>query len=140
MIRIDPRLAIPEDELLWSFARASGPGGQNVNKVATAAVLRFDVRGSPSLPEEVRARLVRLAGSRLTKDGVLIITAQEHRSQERNREAALARLTALVREALVRPRPRHATRPTRGAVERRIAAKTRRGTVKALRRGPDGED
>src|SRR5580704_4849146 len=106
MIRITDHLAIGEDEIDESFIRSSGPGGQNVNKLATAVQLRFDVRGSPSLTDEVRARLERLAGRRLTRDGVLIITAQRHRTQERNRDDALARLVELIRAATVRPEPR----------------------------------
>src|SRR5437867_12200473 len=112
MIRIDPRVSIDENELEERFIRASGPGGQNVNKLATAVQLRFDVRRSPALPEDVRARLERLAGRRLTRDGVLVITAQRHRTQERNRADALARLVDLVRRAAVRPVPRRPTRPT----------------------------
>ena len=130
VIRIDDRLALDEREVEESFIRASGPGGQNVNKVATAVQLRFDVRGSPSLPAEVRARLERLAGRRLTNEGVLVITAQRHRSQERNREQALAALVALIRRAAVPPVPRRATRPTRAARERRLEAKAQRGALK----------
>jgi ribosome-associated protein len=133
MIPVTPSIAIDESELSESFIRGSGPGGQNVNKVATAVQLRFDVRGSPSLPEDVRARLERLAGRRLTADGVLVITAQRHRTQERNREDALQRLVALIREATERPKPRRPTRPTHASKRRRLDAKARRSQVKRLR-------
>ena len=132
-IRVGPRVTIEESELVERFVRASGPGGQNVNKVATAVQLRFDVARSPSLPEDVRERLRRLAGNRLTDDGVLVIDARRFRTQERNRRDALERLVALVERALVAPRPRKATRPTRGSKERRLAAKQQRGKVKQLR-------
>src|SRR6202162_5142609 len=112
MIRITDHIAIDEGELSESFIRSSGPGGQNVNKLATAVQLRFDVRRSPSLPDDVRARLERLAGRRLTNDGVLVITAQSHRTQERNRADALDRLIELIRQAAVRPGPRRAGQPT----------------------------
>jgi ribosome-associated protein len=133
MIRITDRIAIDESELSETFIRASGPGGQNVNKLATAVQLRFDVRRSPSLPDEVRARLERLAGKRLTRDGVLVITAQRHRTQERNREDARERLIGLIRQAAVRPVPRRKTRPTKAARERRIESKKRRSGIKKLR-------
>ena len=109
MIRVTKTIAIDEDELKERFIRASGPGGQNVNKLASAVQLRFDVRGSPNLPDEVRARLERLAGSRLTREGVLIINAQRHRTQERNRQDARERLLELIRRAAGRPIPRRAT-------------------------------
>jgi ribosome-associated protein len=134
MIRVTPHISIDEREIEESFIRASGPGGQNVNKLATAVQLRFDVARSPSLPPEVRARLARLAGRRLTRDGVLVITAQRHRTQERNRQDGLDRLIALIRQAAVRPVPRRPTRPTAGSRERRIETKKRRGGVKRLRR------
>jgi ribosome-associated protein len=133
MIRINDDISIGEDEIAESFIRSSGPGGQNVNKLATAVQLRFDVRHSPSLPDEVRARLERLAGKRLTRDGVLVITAQRHRTQDRNRNDALERLIALIRAAAVRPMPRRATRPTLGSKIRRLEGKKRRAGVKALR-------
>src|SRR5690348_11322222 len=133
MIRITDHIALDESELVESFIRASGPGGQNVNKLSTAVQLRFDVRRSPSLTDEVRARLERLAGRRLTRDGVLVITAQSHRTQERNRADALERLADLIRAAAVRPVPRRPTRPTKASRRRRVDDKKRRGSIKAMR-------
>jgi ribosome-associated protein len=133
MIRVTDHIAIDEAELTEDFVRSSGPGGQNVNKLSTAVQLRFDVRRSPSLPDEVRARLERLAGKRLTRDGVLVITAQRHRTQERNRADALERLVALVRQAAVRPVPRRPTKPTLASRKRRLDAKKRRSGIKAMR-------
>jgi len=134
MIRVTDEISIDEREIEESFVRASGPGGQNVNKLSSAVQLRFDVRRSPSLPGDVRERLERLAGARLTRDGVLVITAQRHRSQPRNREDALDRLVELIRRAAIAPRPRRATRPTKASRERRIQSKKRRSGVKKLRR------
>jgi ribosome-associated protein len=135
MIRIDGRISIAERELEERFIRASGPGGQNVNKLSTAVQLRFDVRRSPSLPPDVRARLERLAGRRLTREGVLVIAAQRHRTQERNRRDALDRLVELIRQAAVAPIPRRPTKPTRGSRERRLESKKRRASIKGLRHG-----
>jgi ribosome-associated protein len=134
MIRINARIAIEDREVDESFVRASGPGGQNVNKLSTAVQLRFDVRGSPSLPGDVKARLERLAGTRLTRDGVLVIIAQQHRTQARNREDALDRLIDLIRRAAIAPTPRRPTKPTKASRERRIESKKRRGGIKHLRR------
>jgi ribosome-associated protein len=137
MIRVTPEIDIDEREIEENFVRASGPGGQNVNKLSTAVQLRFDVRHSPSLPGDVRARLERLAGSRLTRDGVLVIIAQRHRTQARNRQDALDRLIDLIRGAAVRPIKRRPTKPTRASRERRIEGKKRRAGIKRLRRtGP----
>src|SRR3954464_5769033 len=133
MIRIDPRISIDERELEERFIRASGPGGQNVNKLASAVQLRFDVRGSPNLPDDVRARLERLAGRRLTRAGVLVIAAQRHRTQERNRQDARDRLIELIRRAAVAPIPRRATKPTAGSRQRRLDSKKRRSSIKGLR-------
>ena len=140
MIPVTDTIAISEDELEESFVRASGPGGQNVNKLASAVQLRFDARHSPSLPEGVRERLERLAGSRLTRDGVIVITAQRHRTQERNRQDALDRLIELIRNATFVPKPRRPTRPTKGSRERRLEGKKRRGVIKGLRRERPGAD
>ena len=134
MIRINAFTSIDEREIEESFVRASGPGGQNVNKLSTAVQLRFNVRASPSLPPAVRQRLERLAGSRLTRDGVLVIIAQRHRTQARNRQDALDRLIDLIREAAVAPQPRRPTKPTRASRERRVETKKRRSGVKRLRR------
>ena len=133
MIRVTDRISIDESEISESFVRASGPGGQNVNKLATAVQLRFDVRGSPALAADVRTRLEKLAGRRLTTEGVLVLVAQRHRTQERNRADALARLIDLIRRAAVAPRPRRPTRPTKASRARRLDAKKRRGGIKALR-------
>lgn len=136
MIQVTASIAIDESEIVESFVRASGPGGQHVNKVSTAVELRFDVRRSPSLPNEVALRLMRAAGSRLTQDGILVIVAQEHRSQKRNREEALARLLQMIREASVAPVKRRPTKPTKASKERRLASKDRRSSVKAGRSKP----
>ena|SRR5688572_21295395 len=133
MLEIDDNITIDERELEERFIRASGPGGQNVNKVSTAVELRFDVRHSGSLPLAVRDRLVRLAGRRITDEGVLVIRAERHRTQERNREDARQRLIELVRKALHVPKKRIATKPSRSAKARRVDTKVRRGGVKKLR-------
>jgi ribosome-associated protein len=136
MIAINDDLALDEREITETFIRASGPGGQNVNKVASAAQLRFDLRGSPSLPDPVKTRLARLAGNRLTQDGIIVITARRFRSQERNRDDARARLVALIRRAAEPPTPRRKTRPSIAQREERRAAKARRSALKRLRGGP----
>ena len=133
MIRVNAEISIEEREIEESFVRASGPGGQNVNKLSTAVQLRFDVRRSPSLPAEVSARLERLAGARLTRDGVLVIIAQRHRTQARNRDDALDRLVELIRRAAVAPVKRRPTKPTKASRERRIEGKKRRAGIKKLR-------
>ena len=120
--------------------RSSGPGGQNVNKLSTAVQLRFDIRRSPSLPNDVAIRLMKLGGSRVTKDGVLVLLAQQHRTQERNRADALERLVALIQEAAVRPIPRRATKPTKASKQKRLEGKKRRGGIKELRRGKPSLD
>ena len=133
MIPIGDGLTLDERDLEESFIRASGPGGQNVNKVASAVQLRFDLRRSRSLPEPVRLRLARLAGRRLSQEGVLVITAQRFRSQDRNRQDALDRLVALIRRAAEPPRPRRPTRPSAASRERRLADKAQRARLKAQR-------
>ena len=138
MLRVNEKIAIPERELEERFVRASGPGGQNVNKVSTAVELRFDVRSSPSLTADVRARLSHVAGRRLTDEGILVIRAERFRTQERNREDARERLVELIGRAAIVPKRRIATRPTRASKERRHEAKAKRARVKHLRsRKPD---
>jgi len=140
MITITDTLAVDEKELEFSFIRASGPGGQNVNKVSSAVQMRFDARRSPSLPDDVSARLQRLAGARLTLDGVIVITASRHRSQERNRADAVGRLVALIAKAATPPVKRRPTRPTKASKARRLDDKSRRAGVKTLRGRPHPGD
>jgi ribosome-associated protein len=134
MIPVTAHISLDEREIEETFVRSSGPGGQNVNKLSTAVQLRFDVRHSPSLAGDVRARLERLAGSRLTRDGVLVIIAQRHRTQVRNRQDALDRLIDMIRQAAIAPIKRRPTRPTRASRERRIEGKKHRAGVKHMRR------
>ncbi len=136
MIRITDQISIDEDEIEEQFIRSSGPGGQNVNALATAVQLRFDLRGSENLPSDVRTRAERLAGSRLTKDGVIVIEASRFRTQEQNRSDARNRLVELLKQASRRPVARKKTRPSAAARKKRLDAKTRRGAVKKLRRSP----
>jgi ribosome-associated protein len=134
MLQVTPSIVLDERELVLRFVQSSGPGGQNVNKVATAVELRLDVRGSPSLPEEVKARLAALAGRRMTEQGVLVIDARRHRTQARNRQDAIERLLALLRQAAQRPKRRRPTAPTAASRRRRLEAKRRRTRIKDLRR------
>jgi ribosome-associated protein len=140
MIPVTAKIALDEREIAEVFIRASGPGGQNVNKVASAVQLRFDARHSPSLPDDVRSRLERLAGSRLTRDGIIVITAQRHRAQARNRDDALARLLDLIRRAAHPTPKRRTTKPPASARERRIESKKRRGGIKRLRQAKPSFD
>ncbi|SFH92954.1 alternative ribosome rescue aminoacyl-tRNA hydrolase ArfB [Albimonas pacifica] len=140
MLRITDAVSIADWELTEQFTRASGPGGQNVNKVSSAVELRFEAERSPHLPADAKARLRRLAGRRWTADGAVIIRAETHRSQARNREEARERLAELIEKALHRPKRRVATKPTLGSKRRRLAAKTRRGEVKALRQAPGSDE
>ncbi len=141
MIEITPDIALAEDEIVERFVRAAGPGGQNVNKVSTAVELRFDVRRSPSLPNDVAIRLMKLAGRRVTQEGVLVLSVMTHRSQERNRAEALERLAELIRKAAEPPPPpRKKTKPSKAAKAKRVDTKVRRGGVKAMRGKVRGDE
>jgi ribosome-associated protein len=140
MIEITDQISIVESELQFDFIRASGPGGQNVNKVSSAVQLRFDVANSPSLPEELRQRLTQIAANRINKEGVLILEASKFRTQEQNRQEAIDRLVGLVRRAAHKPKPRKKTRPSAASIERRLEKKRQRSEKKKLRsRAPDSE-
>jgi len=134
MIKITPSIQINDEEIELNFIRSPGPGGQNVNKVSSAVQLRFNVQGSPSLPQDVKQRVIKLAGKRLSTEGVLIIEARQYRSQERNRQAALERLVRLILHASEPPKPRYKTRPTRAAILRRLETKRKRSEIKRMRR------
>ncbi len=140
MLQITPTLAILDNELIFTFVRSSGPGGQNVNKVATAAQLRFDVRNSPSLPADVKERLIKLAGTRMTQDGILVVEAKRYRTQEQNRTDAEQRLVTLIQKAIVRPKKRQSTRPSAASQARRIELKKQRGKIKRIRQAAPTPD
>ena len=140
MIRLAPGAALEESELMESFVRASGPGGQNVNKVATAVELRFDIRNASSIDADIKERLEKLAGQRLTLEGVIILFAQKHRTQEMNRADARTRLFDLIRKAAKRPIIRRPTRPTLASKKRRVESKVKRGSIKGLRGKPSSDD
>jgi ribosome-associated protein len=140
MLAIDDRVLIPESEFEWSYVRSGGPGGQNVNKVASKAVLRWDLANSPSVPEEVKARLRTQQRRRITSAGELVLNSQRFRDQDRNRQDCLEKLGEMIRQALVAPTPRKKTKPSRGARQARLRDKRHRATAKAARRKPGVED